>query len=119
MTSNGLGQAYFMLSKRCKGFFKCSCSMIFLIREIRFFGSKICLYSKSLENNLRMVWFRGFNLAKHTYKLEGGMNKDLMDFSISLFIHEDNFRPVSRIWQWHKVFGPFPTLLEFEKNVFP
>ena len=80
MTSNGLGQAYFMLSKRCKGFFKCSCSMIFLIREIRFFGSKICLYSKSLENNLRMVWFRGFNLAKHTYKLEGGMNKDLMKF---------------------------------------
>ena len=78
MTSNGLGQTYFMLSKRSKGFFKYSCSMIAIVREIRFFRSKICLCSLSLENNLRMVWLHGIDLAKHIYKLEGGMNKELM-----------------------------------------
>ena len=78
MTSNGLGQTYFMSSKRSKGFFKYSCSMIAIIRESRFSGSKICLYSLSLENNLRMVWLHGMDLAKHIYKLEGGMNKELM-----------------------------------------
>ena len=80
MRSNGMGQTYFMLSKRSKGFFKYSCSMIAIIREIRFFGSRICLYSLSLGNNLRIVWLHGIDLAKHTYKLEGGINKDSMNF---------------------------------------
>ena len=80
MTSNGLRQTYLMLSKRSEGFFECSCSMIAIIRESRFFRSRICLYSESLGNNLRMVWLHGINLAKHTYKLEGGMNKDFMIF---------------------------------------
>ena len=66
-----------------------------------------------------MVWLHGIDLDKHTNKLEGGMNKDLMKYFYLIYYSWRQVLVIFSNLAMAKEILTFSASLEFEKNVFP